>query len=78
MSHQQQNKSELAILQEAINEEDDTTRLLLQHTIQRVLEEEITSYLEAETYERTDERKGYRNGYQPRTFITRVDRRWAL
>jgi len=65
----------LAILQEAISEGDDTIRLLFQLMIQPLLEKEITSYLEAETYERTDERKGYRNGYQPRTFITCVDRR---
>ena len=74
MTHQEQNKTGLAILQEAINDGDDAIRLLLQHTIQRVLEEEITAYLEAGTYERTDKRNGYRNGYKPRTLKTRVGR----
>ena len=49
-------------------------RALLAHTLQRVLEEEITAFLNAETYERTDKRKGYRNGYKPRTLKTRVGR----
>lgn len=74
MTHHKQNKTGLAILQGAISEGDDAIRLLLQHTIQRVLEEEITSYLEAGTYERTDKRNGYRNGYKPRTLKTRVGR----
>ena len=74
MTHQEQNKTGLAILQGAINDGDDAIRLLLQHTIQRVLEEEITAYLEAGTYERTDKRNGYRNGYKPRTLKTRVGR----
>ena len=54
MTHQEQNKSGMTILQEAISEGDDAIRLLLQHTIQRVLEEEIAAYLEAGTYERTE------------------------
>jgi len=74
MTHQEQNKEGLNILQEAISEGDDAIRLLLQHIIQHVLEEEITAYLEAGTYERTDKRNGYRNGYKPRTFKTRVGR----
>jgi putative transposase len=74
MTHQEQNKSGLSILQEAINDGDDAMQLLLQHTMQRVLEEEITAYLEAGTYERTDTRKGYRNGYKPRMLKTRVGR----
>jgi len=32
----------------------------------------MTEHLGAETYERTDERAGYRNGYKPRTLITAV------
>jgi len=74
MTHHEQNKSGITILQEANVAGDDGIRLLLQHTIQRVLEEEITAYLEAGTYERTETRKGYRNGYKPRTLKTRVGR----
>ena len=74
MTHQEQDTTGLEVLQEAISEGDDAIRLLLQHTIQRVVEEEIAAFLEAGTYERTDKRKGYRNGYKPRTLKTRVGR----
>ena len=74
MTRQNQNKSGLNILQEAISEGEDAVQLLLKHTLQRVLEEEITSFLNAETYERTEKRKGYRNGYKPRILKTRVGR----
>ena len=34
--------------------------------LQQFLEAEITSFLQAEPYQRTSERTGYRNGYKPR------------
>jgi putative transposase len=37
-----------------------------------VLEAEMTEYVGAEPYERTDERRTYRNGYRPRQLTTRV------
>jgi len=72
MTHRKQDTTGMRIVQEAINGGDDPLRKLLQHTIQRVLEEEITSFLDADTYERTENRKGYRNGYKPRKLKTRV------
>ncbi len=42
--------------------------------LQQFLEAEITSFLQAEPYERTGERTGYRNGYKPRILKTRVGR----
>ncbi len=42
--------------------------------LQQFLEAEITSCLQAEPYQRTDERTGYRNGYKPRILKTRVGR----
>ena len=74
MTHQNQDTSMLNVMQEAISEGDDGFRFLLQHIIQSILEEEITGFLNAEVYERTDSRKGYRNGYKPRTLKTRVGR----
>ena len=38
--------------------------------MQQVLEAEMTSFLGAETYERNGERRGWRNGYKPRTLKT--------
>jgi transposase-like protein len=53
---------------------EDPIRALLQRTIQEVLEEELTAYLNAAPYARTEERRGYRNGYKPLTLKTRVGR----
>jgi transposase-like protein len=47
-------------------------RQLLQRMIQDVLESEMRTFLQAESYERTDTRTGYRNGYKPRMLHTRV------
>ena len=51
---------------------EDFLRELMQRTMQQVLEAELTSFLGAETYERNGERRGWRNGYKPRTLKTRV------
>ena len=42
--------------------------------LQQFLEAEITSFLQAEPYQRTTDRTGYRNGYKPRIVKTRVGR----
>jgi len=42
--------------------------------LQQFLETEISSFLQAEPYQRTGERTGYRNGYKPRILKTRVGR----
>jgi len=52
----------------------DGFREMLRATIQAVMEEEITGALEAERYERTEGRVGYRNGYKPRILNTRLGR----
>lgn len=64
----------ITLLQGASGEGADPLRELLRHTIQQVLEEELTSFLNAEPYCRTDARRGYRNGYKPRVLKTRVGR----
>ncbi len=53
---------------------EEPLRALLRHTIQEVLEEEMTVFLNAGPYTRTEGRQGYRNGYKPRTLLTRVGR----
>jgi putative transposase len=62
----------LGILQASSGNGDDPIKALLRHTIQQLLEEELTAFLKAEPYTRTEERRGYRNGYKPRTLKTRV------
>ena len=51
---------------------EDFLRELLQRTVQQVLETEMTGFLGAGSYERNGERRGWRNGYKPRTLKTRV------
>jgi transposase-like protein len=51
---------------------EDFVRQLVERTVQQVLEAEMTSFLGAETYERSGERRGWRNGFKPRTLKTRV------
>lgn len=51
---------------------EDFLRELVQRTVQQVLEAEMTSFLGAESYQRHGERRGWRNGYKPRTLKTRV------
>jgi transposase-like protein len=60
------------VWQEAASEGDDGMRRMVERVVQQVLEAEMTSFVGAESYERTGERRGYRNGYKPRTLKTRV------
>ncbi len=62
----------LALWQEAVGGEDDALRRLVEHVVQRVLEEELTAFLGAGPSEHTPERRGYRNGHTPRSLKTRV------
>lgn len=67
------NDNELkAVWQEAAATGEDGMRRMMERVVQQVLEAEMTSFLGADAYERTGERKGYRNGYKPRTLKTRV------
>ena len=47
---------------------------LLEAVVNQVLEAQVTEQLQADPYERTEERQGYRNGYKPRRLTTRVGR----
>jgi len=51
---------------------EDFIRQLVERTVQQVLEAEMSSFLGAETYERNGDRRGWRNGFKPRTLKTRV------
>ena len=61
-----------ARVREALVDQPDFLRDILQATLQRLLEEEITLHLNADPHERTEERRGYRNGYRSRQLKTRV------
>jgi len=51
---------------------DSQLARLLETILNQVLEARVGEQLGAQRYERTDERRGYRNGYKPRQLTTRV------
>lgn len=62
----------VGILQEALINDKDFLRVMVEQLCQSLMEEEITEFLQADSYERCEERTGYRNGYKPRVLHTRV------
>ena len=50
----------------------DFLREIIERVLQEVLEAEMTEHVGAAPHERTDARKGHRNGHKPRTLRTRV------
>jgi len=56
-----------------LNDPDFLNQVVTRY-LQQFLEAEITSFLQAEPYQRTGERTGYRKGYKPRILKTRVGR----
>jgi putative transposase len=71
MARKGQTTEILAGWQEAVGSED-FLRGVVERVVQQVLEAEMTSFLGADSYERKAERRGWRNGYKPRTLKTRV------
>jgi transposase-like protein len=57
---------------QALVNDSDFLKQLLQNFLQQHLESEITEYLQAAPYERAEQRTGHRNGYKPRMLRTRV------
>jgi len=51
---------------------DDGLKGLVETVVNQVLEAQMVEHLAAGHYERSSERKGYRNGYRPRTIYARI------
>mgnify|MGYP000903906463 FL=1 len=51
---------------------NDTAKDIFRILFNQVMEKERTEYIQAENYERHEERKTQRNGYYDRDFITRI------
>ena len=67
------NGSERAGMAQAILLDDpEFLRGIVERALQAILEEEMSAHLQALPYERTGERRGYRNGTKPRELRTRV------
>lgn len=54
------------------NNKDSGIAALLESVLNQILQAQATEQLQAGPYERTDERKGYRNGTYPHQLTTRV------
>jgi transposase-like protein len=52
--------------------DNDQLARMLEQIVNQVLEAQVAEHVQAEPYERTQERRGYRNGYKPRQLTTRV------
>lgn len=61
-----------AELKELLGRDEDFLRPLVERVLQEVLEHEMTETLGAAKSERSDQRRGYRSGYYPRSLVTRV------
>lgn len=57
---------------QALSEDEDVFRPLIQTVVQELLEEEMNEAIGARKGERTMGRLSYRSGYYPRTLVTRV------
>jgi len=51
---------------------DEGMAALAEQVLNQVLDAQMTEHLQARPYERTDQRRAYRNGYKPRQLATRV------
>ncbi len=69
---QSNNSSKLDELQVSLLDDKNFLKGIIENFCQRLLEEEMSHHLQAEAYQRTDKRRGYRNGYKPRGLKTRV------
>ncbi|MGH3144987.1 MAG: IS256 family transposase [Rubrobacter sp.] len=66
-------RSDEQIAQEEVLTDDPSfLKEIVQNALQQILEAEMTQHVGAAPYERTDERRGQRNGYKPRALRTRV------
>jgi putative transposase len=63
---------DVELAQEVLLDDPGFLRRLVERVVQQMLEAEMTEHVGAAPHERTDARKGHRNGYKPRTLRTRV------
>jgi putative transposase len=50
----------------------DGLKDLLEHLLEAAMQAEAAGHVKADMHERSEDRRGHRNGYKPRTFSTRV------
>ena len=57
---------------QGIFQRDGGLSTLVEQVLNQILEAQVGEQLQAEPYERTEKRQGYRNGYREREMVTRV------
>jgi transposase-like protein len=63
---------DVQMTQEVLLDDPAFLREIVQRVVQQILEAEMSEHVGAAPYERTEGRKGHRNGHKPRTLRTRV------
>lgn len=66
------NNAKSKMFQDALVNEKDFLKEIIQNYCQNLLEEQMMEHIGAEKYQRAEDRSGHRNGYKPRTLRTRV------
>ena len=61
------------LLQEVFTNRDGL-KDLLEHLLNQAMRAEVSRHVQADTHQRTDQRRGHRNGFKPRTLQTRIGR----
>ena len=65
-------RADKELVQQILLDDPEFLRRIVEKALQQLLEAEITEHIGAAPYERTESRKGQRNGYKPRKLKTRV------
>ena len=65
-------RADKELVQQILIDDPEFLRRIVERVLQQLLEAEITEHVGAAPYERTQNRKGHRNGYKPRKLKTRV------
>ena len=65
-------RTDKELVQQILIDDPEFLRRIVERALQQLLEAEITEHVGAAPYERSQSRKGHRNGYKPRKLKTRV------
>src|SRR5215207_11586261 len=65
-------RADKELVQQILIDDAQFLRRIVEKALQQLLEAEITEHVGAAPYERTQNRKGHRNGYKPRKLKSRV------
>ena len=65
-------RADKELVQQILLDDPEFLRRIVERALQQLLEAEITEHVGAAPYERSQSRKGHRNGYKPRKLKTRV------